>query len=521
MGGRITHAGKALLLAAIYFFAYRFAWSHSADQFFLPAGLRIASLLFLPYRYWPSIFLGDAAAMISMRVPIAQTQGISLVWAYGSSVLLCPIVSLVPLMARKLFPAIRLRDRWMPAILLPSALWAVSVSTALNFLLGYPVAPDIAAYVYRFGIGQYLAMLIAVMPTLLWLRRGERYSAPLFRDAVIGVAVLLSTHAAAGAADQPWLRLIFLGCMAAPVLTLTARHGWRGAALGISTANLLLGLSMPTTGVLGNQDTAVFVTQQTMAVMSTFMLVVGSMMSTATEKTRRMTVAAIESRALARAHDMQTEQALRDRAEELAIAQKKINAEFRETVQILKLEGRFELAMQVNAQSLKNTQMLYQQAAAIYPFRVEKVGLYAALRELNFERTLGGATASLLLHGRMKRQSASIQIATYRCIFHAIDMLPADNYAIQLRSWSLHGRHGFSVRVLALPEVRSVGSKKSRAAGTQLEAKMHAYCGASKRRRSSVFFLLFDGDQLPVRGTTIQDTPLVPSSTLTVKSSEL
>ncbi|MBB4126254.1 hypothetical protein GGR77_001544 [Xanthomonas translucens] len=523
MGDRVKYAGKALAFAAIYFIAYRFAWGYSADQFFLPAGVRIAALLFAPYRLWPSIFLGDAAALISIRLPIADHEGIGYEWVYGSSLLLCPLVSAAPLLARRLYPTITLQDRLLSAVLLPTALWAVCCSTALNSVFGYPMKGDVLSYLYRFGVGQYLAMLIVVLPTLLWLRRNERHHsrAALIRHGAVAVVVLLCAYAGAGVATEAWQRLALLGCMIVPVLALTARHGWRGAAIGIAAANLAMGLSMPTTGLLGNQDNGVFVAQQTLAVISTFMLIVGSMMSRASEKAHRMVAVAIESRAMARAQELRTEEALRDRAEALAVVQMQANEAWRETVQQLKAEGHYQLAMQVNSQSLANTKMLYEQAAALYPFRIETVGLYAALNEASFARVLGGSTASLFLCGDLSKHSITLQVAAYRAICLAIDILPADQYTIHARTWSLRGERGISVRILAPAGVKSVGSMKSRTAEMQLGAKMHAYGGSSKRRRRSVIFMLGDGGHFLARGTTIQDAPLSPLSTLTVKSSEL
>ncbi|CBA14735.1 MASE1 domain-containing protein [Xanthomonas albilineans] len=524
MGKRIACIVKASALAAAYFCGYKFAWQHSADQFFLPAGLRMASLIFLPYRMWPSIFFGDAAAMLSLRLPIAEAEGVSIIWAYSSSLLLCPLASIVPFAARRFYSIAIQKVQLFPIILIFCALWGVISNTSLNSIFGYPLPEQTIRYIYRFGIGQYLAIMIFVLPCLLWKRRTEEYgeTAQFIKHSIIAAGSLLCTYFAAGISTETWLRILLLGCMLAPVLAMTARHGWRGAAIGISFANLALGFSMPTTGIFGNKDTDVFIAQQTLAIISTFILITGSMISAASEKSKCTIRAALkESRALVRSQDIQIEQALRDRAEAIALAQSEINSLYRDTVRKLKSSGHYELAMSVNAQSLTNTKMLCAQVSALYPFKIEVHGLYSALHDSEFSEYLNGSTIELRLDGSTANLSATLQLVTYRSICRAIDILPAERYRVHVRTWSLHSERGISVRVQAIPAVKSVGSAKSKLAETQLRSKMHAYGGSSKRRRNGVFFMLGDGDHFLSRGTTIQDELFVPLSSLIVKSSEL
>ncbi|MFL8093248.1 MASE1 domain-containing protein, partial [Xanthomonas vasicola] len=44
---------EGLLLSLGYCVVYLLVWHLSVDQWYLPAGLRAASLLFMPYRRWP------------------------------------------------------------------------------------------------------------------------------------------------------------------------------------------------------------------------------------------------------------------------------------------------------------------------------------------------------------------------------------------------------------------------------------------------------------------------------------
>lgn len=519
MGYGFRRAGQAILVAGLYYLAFRFSWFHSADQFYLPAGLRIATLLFLPYRLWPSIFLGDAAGMLSLRLPFAESHYIPASWAFASSFLLCPILSLGPLSLRKLFPAMmQKREKWLPISLAGLALWGVLANIALNAMLGGPLEPNLASYFYKVSTGQYLTSLVAVMPILLWLRRSEiRLPKKLLRDSAIGVTLLLGAYFSAGHVGQTWQRLALLGLMIVPALGLTVLHGWRGAAVGVVVANIALGFSIPTTGIAGNKDMEVFVAQQTLAVMGTFLLFVGSTISREFERSHRLVNATQESRLLARANHLSTEQALRDRAEAIAAAQRRLNVAFRETVARLKDEGHYALAMHINAQSLASTRLVYQEAIDLYPFQLERSGLFAALQAPEFASKLSGAKATFSLTGTLHDHDLTLQLVAYRCICHAIEMAPADEYHVRVKA-GFSERGWIAATVIAGPRNRAIRTESSRMAEVQLDAKMEAYSGRYRSNGGRLTFWLADDHGLR-RGTTIQDG-LEPLTNLTTKSSE-
>ncbi|MGE8250470.1 MAG: hypothetical protein ACN6PO_14785, partial [Stenotrophomonas bentonitica] len=70
---RIQPAG--LILAVVYAVACWGARKISLDQFYLPAGVRVAALLICPPRLWPYLLLGEYAYFAQMRVPMIGKYG--------------------------------------------------------------------------------------------------------------------------------------------------------------------------------------------------------------------------------------------------------------------------------------------------------------------------------------------------------------------------------------------------------------------------------------------------------------
>ncbi|PZP76106.1 MAG: hypothetical protein DI592_19225, partial [Stenotrophomonas maltophilia] len=70
---RIRPAG--LVLALLYAIACWASRQLSLDQFYLPAGVRVAAVLLFPPRWWPYLLLGEYAYFAQMRVPMIEKYG--------------------------------------------------------------------------------------------------------------------------------------------------------------------------------------------------------------------------------------------------------------------------------------------------------------------------------------------------------------------------------------------------------------------------------------------------------------
>lgn len=119
----MRYATRGLLTATAYCLAFQLTWHCSLDQWYLPAGLRIACLLFIPYRLVPWVLLGDVCALLMLRVPAIAGMGVNPAWAYGSSCILGPAISLVPIAIRHKLRKVHSNEALLIPLLLVAALW--------------------------------------------------------------------------------------------------------------------------------------------------------------------------------------------------------------------------------------------------------------------------------------------------------------------------------------------------------------------------------------------------------------
>jgi hypothetical protein len=163
-----TYIAKGVAIALLYGIAYLALRYVSFNQWFLPAGLRAACLLFMPYRYWPFIFLGEAGLTFSKKIQMIDDYGA--LWVYVSPLLMPPLAAVLPfLVRRKLGTSDRLM-RWIPVPALLMACWTTLCNFALNRVLDGPAHPDSLKSFVGFVIGDYLGVLTALILVFLWLK---------------------------------------------------------------------------------------------------------------------------------------------------------------------------------------------------------------------------------------------------------------------------------------------------------------------------------------------------------------
>ncbi|SOU00103.1 sensor kinase [Xanthomonas arboricola pv. fragariae] len=71
---------RGMLISVCYCLVFLMLWRLSIEQWYLPVGLRVVALLFRPYREWPFLLAGDAAAMLFLRIPLGELQGFNPLW---------------------------------------------------------------------------------------------------------------------------------------------------------------------------------------------------------------------------------------------------------------------------------------------------------------------------------------------------------------------------------------------------------------------------------------------------------
>jgi MASE1 len=478
---------KGLVIAAAYCGAYLILRQMSFNQWFLPAGLRITCLLLVPYRYWPYLFAGDAAALLVLRGPTADDY--SAQWAYLSPFLLILAISIVPLAVRKRLKNIDALTRGLPLVAGLAAVWSSCCNMALNYFLDGPVPLVTFENFTRYVVGDFLGILMVAIPCLLWLRRDRGIVSPrkLGLDAMFAVAAVGTMYAVAMVApdSQHLFRQFLLLMMVLPAVVLTFIHGWNGAAIGIITVNLAISQTLTYTGIAGQHDETVFFVQEGLVIAAITLLTLGFRIAENYDKARQAGVAQTEALVVAQKSFLSSEQMLREHMLYMAQMQLSIDDERKDTAEWLKARGHAQAAMDLNARGMSSRRTFDERAPALYPLRIEQEGLYAVLHAESFTNFWGaGAEVYLGYKGQPKRLSVDLQLAAYRCICHAMAQLSESEpseYRISMRVWHFGSRRGISVAVTADPTAQSRVTPAAVAASTILDARVKAYGGIAKR----------------------------------------
>lgn len=514
---------RGLLLSALYCATFITLWRLSLDQWYLPAGLRIAALLVLPLRRWPYVFLGDAAAVLLLRWP--KVDNYSPEWAILPAMLLPPLLAVAPLMIRKLLNPWHATLRWLPLALAAAALWMGVWMLTFDQLLAGPKGAATLEKFLKFSTGYYLGMLMLVPAVLLWVRRDESAHTPphLLRDSAIATGLVLALFVAVtvSVAMEPALKQFLLMLMIAPAVGLTVQHGWRGAAAGIVLVNIAIALAAPSVNFAGAHDQTTFIVQQALAVAATVLLFVGSIISAHFEHARRLGVAEDHALQIARASFMSTDRRLRDRVMVLAQIQARIEDSKNNLIQRLKAHGRYAAAMEVMRDAALHDELFEAHTSALYPISIDTLGLYDALQSPSFSAVWADQKpVRFCLRGQPKRLTVPLQVNAYRCACNAIALLSAGNpsrYRVRARAWKSGELCGIAVSVHCSGGAHGQRTQASTLAELEMEGRLKTHGGAMRRRRDDhVFFVLAEtanakgSDYYGASGLMDHVSPLAP-----------
>lgn len=243
------HIGVAVIYAACYMLLR----SISVSNWSLPASLRLAALLFMPYRYWPALMIGEF-------VPVGffawiYRPDLGNVWAVLAAI--PPILPCAPVVAwfRRHTRLLQTEGKVDMATLLVAMLVCALVTTAGNTAaLAVAQSPDnsplqgvTVQIVFAYFLGNFLGALtftpafVAVRGWMLgnrqaWFARAMARGG-LLRDCLVGLVPSLVILGAIGYAGSAETMQICRICMFLPVAWLALRHGWEGAAIGGALAS--------------------------------------------------------------------------------------------------------------------------------------------------------------------------------------------------------------------------------------------------------------------------------------------
>nr|WP_251006594.1 MASE1 domain-containing protein [Stenotrophomonas sp. ISL-67] len=519
LGMRIYPDG--LLIAALYALACLAARQISVDQFNLLTGLRVAALLLCPPRLWPYLILGDYAHLAQVRYPLIDKYGLA--WAIVSSVLLMPAVALIVRLHRDVVSI-------SPGAWLLSLATTIAIATALINIgtaqLFWPMAfsvplPTIAAHQI---VGNFIGILTVVPLALLWIRRatsterGTAFLAPTI--ACLSLMLMLgigSTQVLPGYAAFETSLQLTLQLMAIPAVALTCLHGWRGAAVAVPMLNLVVGLTMPTSGLPWSFDAATFTAQQILAVAGAALLALGSTISHyhLRYKTRDRDSKQVVS--MARTSHKTGEMDLRQRALDINRIGDGIDTYLSETADWLQRQGHHDIASNLIRTAGLYSRKFREQASMVYPTALEHVGLYLALQVGGISEAWSNTerVAQPRLIGDPCRLTVALQLAAYRTLTEAVSLLLQHEpglLRVNARCGRFGNRQGILVVVSVLdPQHRLSDATRALAVG-RLAGRTLVYGGTVQCRRNRICMVFRDAPdaQRQVPETSIDYATLSP-----------
>jgi len=492
---RIRPAGFAVAL--VYAFACWGARQISLDQFYLPAGVRVAALLLCPARLWPYLILGEYAYFAQMRYPMIDKYGLA--WVVIASACMMPAVALVVRLHRRMMAAPT--EAWLLSVAATAALVATVLKLGLSHLL-WPVPPSlpILTSAARFALGDYIGILTLAPLALLWTKRGVPYDWLAWRapPTLIALSSLLVLGVLARlAAGDDMTRTSLQLMLALPVVALTCMHGWRGAAVGVPVLNLLISATTPSTGLPGSFDAPTFATQQVVALAGTALLALGAQISHYFHQYARRDLDGQRAVTLSRTAHIASEMDLRERALGLRRIADGLDVSIQETVELLKRHGHHEPAERLLRASAAHSRQFREQTSMVYPTALEQVGLYLAL-QVSGAREAWDATDRVSrprLGGDPCRLSVGLQLATYRTLTDAVSILLKNEYGqiqVRARCGQFRQHRGILVTVGLLDLNRSLSSATMALVTERLTARALAYGGTVRCHRNRIRMLLVE-----------------------------
>lgn len=420
--------GRQLAIATAYAACYVLLRSVSTSHWNLPAGLRLACLLLVPRRYWPALIVGEFIPVGYHAWSCRDEFG----WHWALLAAIPPVAPLAMVVAwcqrrARLFRGnhqinmIMLLGVTMLAGLL-TAICNAAILTTVR-MASQVAAPAVTAQVvFGYFLGNYLGALTlvpAVLALYLWLTESPGASSEatlwqshLARDCAIGVLLPLFAFMGLVLSSHGDSMQVFRIAMFLPVVWLTSRHGWQGAALG----GMLASMAVATTSTMV-RDPEVIQAQALMAFAITTLLMLGSRIAHQIHSAHSSQADTLRGFQLAQQGLYLEELRLRQAADTLEHIGQNIRENHNRLLDRLRhvLPANEERAY--SRQAALTQHEMHRLANALYPRGWRERGVPATLREGPFAQAvaMAGATYRCDLSGRRLSQLApDIHMALYR-----------------------------------------------------------------------------------------------------------
>jgi glucose-6-phosphate-specific signal transduction histidine kinase len=449
-----------------YAVSYALLRDVSVSHWNLPAGLRVVCLLLFPYRYWPALLIGEMIPVDYHAWHCIDDFG----WRWTALAAMPPILPLMGAVAwarrhaRLLLGAHQINMPMLLGVILAGAvLTAIGnalVLMAVEVPAGVPLPPLDIQIVFGYFLGNYLGAL-AIAPTViaiyLWqtrkpanLRDAELWRSRLVKDTLIGVVTPLLVLMGLVFSSQGDSMQVFRIAMFLPVVWLTSRHGWQGAALGGTLASLAVTM---TSSIV--RDPGVIQAQALIAFAITTLLMLGSRIAHQTHAEHATQMDTLRGFQLAQQGLYLEELRLRQAADTL----EHIGVTIRDNHNRLLDRLRHVLPTSEERSYAKQVALaqheMHRLANALYPRGWRERGVPATLREGPFAQAIqmAGATYQCELSGRGLSQLApDVHMALYRLacevLVHVLSRGPMQDVQLQLRGGHTRGRRWVVMRLV-------------------------------------------------------------------------
>jgi two-component system, NarL family, sensor histidine kinase FusK len=436
----------------------------SISEWVVLAGLRFSILLLAPYRYWPSLIVGEAGYYIYQAVSCADSWGVT--WSVCSAI--PPIAYVAPIMywVRKKWGFIDATTVHMGRLL--GCAMAVSLLVTLHSLslffvmknlpVGYVV--NYRAFASDYFLGNYLGIL-TVTPLALFvyqmafgvnvnqLCRRIVDSRMLFESVCLGVPLLMFLlWIGMTASPHAQERQVVQIAMFIPVVWLALRHGWQGAAIGGAAASCAVMVLMP-----ANHDYDTFRAEAIVAFAISSMLLMGARIALLDRNASQERTDFRMALALAQRNVHSGEMQLRMTSQALD--------QIRETVQssFAVMMGRLRLLQPAvddrgyQRHALLAQDQLSRLAEGLYPVALRERGLPNALRDGALAQMLdeAGVAYACELRGPVSELSNTLRMTIYRVIWEAIAdaclKQEIDRIRVRVRGLHRQGRRAVVVTI--------------------------------------------------------------------------
>lgn len=492
---RLLELPEGLLVAVLYAAACWASRQVSLDQFFLPAGIRVAALLLCRREMWPYLLLGEYAYFAWLRVPLIDRYGLE--WVIISSAYQFPAIALVVYLHRHSIAS--QTDSWLLTL-------AGCAATLIGFAnLGLmhvfwdsPPEGGFLPIALRYVLGHYMAILTVAPLALLLMRRQEvdwsmwNQRATLYALAsltVCGCISVIVPDEAAG--EKAAIQLL----MAAPVIALTCLQGWWGAAIGMPLMSIFIRLGTPVTGLPGSFDLDSFQIQLITALAGTALLALGSKITDFYRQSIIHVKAGRQAISNSRVSHFAGERELRNRAQSLRRIGDGLDAALSEAVDWLRIHGHHDMASCLLDVATVHSRKFREQASMVYPATIEHVGLYLALQTGG----IGDAwdqehlLAEPYLVGDPCCLSLDLQLTAYRALSEAVSLLLENERGrlkIRARCGRSQSMRGIVVTIGMVDPRHHISRSTATMAIGRLSGRTQAYSGAvhCRRNRIRLFF---------------------------------